>query len=74
MNKIKKMQEVFMPIYEFECKDCDMFFEAFLLKSEEKVFCPNCKSENVIKLISAPNVSGTTQDSAGCGGHSTGFS
>lgn len=64
-----------MPIYEFECKNCGVFFETFLLKSDEKVFCPNCKSENVIKLISAPNLSGTYDGGSGCGGgHSTGFS
>ncbi|GAB4433459.1 MAG: hypothetical protein OHK0040_04030 [bacterium] len=64
-----------MPIYEFECKNCGIFFETFLLKSDEKVFCPNCKSENVVKLISVPNLSGTYDSSSGCsGGHSTGFS
>lgn len=63
-----------MPIYEFECKNCGITFETFLVKSEEKVFCPTCKSEKVVKLISLPYISGTSQNSSGCGGHSTGFS
>lgn len=64
-----------MPIYEFKCENCNTIFETFLLKSEEKVFCPNCKSEKVVKLMSVPSIgwnSGGTN--SGCGGSSSGFS
>ncbi len=63
-----------MPIYEFECNDCKITFETFLLKSDEKVNCPNCKSENVVKLISAPNLGFASGDGShsGCGGVGSG--
>jgi len=74
--KVANKEEINMPIYEFKCENCGTTFETFLLKSEEKVFCPNCKSENVVKLISIPNLgwSSGSDSSSGCGGNSTGFS
>ena len=41
-----------MPIFEFECRDCNNKFEE-LTKMQEKVCCPQCKSCNLRKLISA---------------------
>jgi putative FmdB family regulatory protein len=41
-----------MPIFEFECRDCNNNFEE-LTKVQEKVCCPQCKSSNLRKLISA---------------------
>lgn len=65
-----------MPIYEFKCEKCGTSFETFLLRSDEKIFCPNCKSENVVKLISVPNLGwgGASGGDKGCGGSTSGFS
>jgi putative FmdB family regulatory protein len=41
-----------MPIFEFECRDCRNKFEE-LTKTQVKIFCPQCKSYNLRKLISA---------------------
>lgn len=41
-----------MPIFEFECRDCSNKFEE-LTKMQEKICCPQCKSYNLRKLISA---------------------
>ncbi|MBU0680440.1 MAG: zinc ribbon domain-containing protein [Proteobacteria bacterium] len=41
-----------MPIFEFECKDCSNKFEE-ITKVHEKICCPQCKSSNLRKLISA---------------------
>jgi len=65
-----------MPIYEYQCKKCGFEFEMFVLSSEEKTKCPKCSSENVEKLISAPNLginySGSSYSS--CGGNKSGLS
>ncbi|MCX8083488.1 MAG: zinc ribbon domain-containing protein [Calditerrivibrio sp.] len=42
-----------MPIYEFKCNDCGKTFSKLLLKKEDTVECPSCKSANVEKQISA---------------------
>jgi len=41
-----------MPIYEYFCKKCNKKFEA-LIMGDEKPECPECKSEDVEKLMSA---------------------
>ena len=41
-----------MPIFEFECSDCGKIFEK-ITKVQEKPCCPQCKSSNLRKLISA---------------------
>lgn len=66
-----------MPIYEYQCKKCSFKFEAFVLSSVEKVKCPKCASEDVEKLISAPNLGsifGGSSSSCGSGGNKSGFS
>ncbi|MFI3290887.1 MAG: zinc ribbon domain-containing protein [Opitutales bacterium] len=46
-----------MPIYDFECKDCNQNFEALVSLSKEKeVVCPNCNGKNLKKL---PSLFGT---------------
>ncbi|MBU0480707.1 MAG: zinc ribbon domain-containing protein [Proteobacteria bacterium] len=41
-----------MPIFEFECRDCRHKFEE-ITKVRETVCCPQCKSGNLKKLLSA---------------------
>jgi len=41
-----------MPIYEFRCLDCNKYFEALVLKSDEEISCPECKGTNIERLMS----------------------
>lgn len=45
-----------MPIYEYKCDDCSTVSEILVKNTENqsKVVCPNCRSGNLDKLISAP--------------------
>lgn len=54
-----------MPIYEFQCKDCDVRFET-LVRSHDVPGCPECSSENLDKLISAHAVGSGAPDTP-CG-------
>ena len=68
-----------MPIYEFECPDCDILFEerlSLVQLDEVVVECPICYTPRVEKVISAPtflisrgrsNPSGTEVDSGESG-------
>ena len=70
-----------MPIYEYQCKDCDNIFEILTTSSKisEKIQCNKCKSAKVNKVISAgsfrlnPGTSLPSAPSLGCAGKS-GFS
>ena len=43
-----------MPIYDYQCRECRKISEMFLRDSKEDVvYCPDCGSENMEKLISA---------------------
>ena len=42
-----------MPIYEFECRNCDSRFTTLVVHSEA-VGCPYCGSCDVGKLMSVP--------------------
>ena len=42
-----------MPIYEFQCKQCNHEFERLVFNSSEKVSCPECKSKKVTRVMSA---------------------
>ncbi len=43
-----------MPMYDFLCQSCQKNFEE-LTSSQETPPCPHCKSENVVREISAPS-------------------
>lgn len=48
-----------MPIFEYKCKQCDKNFERLVFAGEEKnVFCPECKSKEVHKEMSATSFMG----------------
>jgi len=65
-----------MPIYEFHCEECDTNFEYLVMGSSKPEGCPDCKSNNFRRLMSAcgyvsKGAGGqTTSASAGssCGG------
>lgn len=41
-----------MPIYEFQCKNCEHCFEKLMSYEEDYPSCPNCGSNDVFKLPS----------------------
>ncbi len=48
-----------MPTFDFKCTECKLIFEELVLKVDELVECPSCKSARVVKLLiskTAPNV------------------
>lgn len=65
-----------MPIYEYQCKDCENIFEKLVLRSDESVTCPACDSIKTTKLMSSAAFIGTSSPSgAGCSsGGASGFS
>ena len=54
-----------MPIYEYQCNDCQHHFET-LIRGEESAQCPSCGSERLQKLISAHAIGHGVPDTA-CG-------
>jgi putative FmdB family regulatory protein len=51
----KKVEEGFMPTYEYQCRECNNEFVEVLSIAEhdkEKVICPKCKSEKTFQLVS----------------------
>jgi putative FmdB family regulatory protein len=42
-----------MPLYEYECQECEHVFEELVL-SDEPVVCPQCRSRKLEKLLSVP--------------------
>lgn len=58
-----------MPIYEYQCGDCNKEFEYLVFKSSEVPDCPACQSQKVTKLMSAStffskSASGMTESSS----------
>lgn len=51
-----------MPVYEYSCRACSKQFE-LLVRKTTVIACPECKSEDLEKLLSLPTVqsSGTKQ-------------
>lgn len=42
-----------MPLFEYQCQDCEAVTE-ILVRTNTKIACDQCSSENVEKLLSAP--------------------
>ncbi|MFC1562967.1 zinc ribbon domain-containing protein [candidate division KSB1 bacterium] len=54
-----------MPIYEFECQNCNNNFEELFHKyniSDNDVKCPNCESNNIKRIISLFSSPGITKE------------
>ncbi len=47
-----------MPMYEYNCKDCNTTYEILHMGPEvvDDVVCPNCQSKNHKRLMSVTNV------------------
>lgn len=56
-----------MPIFEYQCSDCDTKFEELVFSSNNSVQCPSCKSEKVDKLISSFSASVSGSSATACG-------
>jgi len=41
-----------MPIYEYECKDCNQNVEVLVARPDSKPDCPECGSKKLSKLLS----------------------
>ena len=59
-----------MPIYEYLCMKCKKDFEFLTLGKGDSVLCPECKSSNVKRQISACSYKSNGQYSAPSGGSS----
>ncbi len=59
-----------MPIYEFQCKDCNAVFETLSTSAsaDKTTVCSQCRSKNVKKIMSAGSFKLTQSPSApACG-------
>lgn len=43
-----------MPIYEYECENCEQTVEIWHKWGQKGVKCPECKSQRLKRLISSP--------------------
>ncbi|MGD2104388.1 MAG: zinc ribbon domain-containing protein [Anaerolineae bacterium] len=43
-----------MPLYEYECSDCDARFDALrrMSDADEQIACPQCESQETYRVIS----------------------
>ncbi len=66
-----------MPIFEYKCNQCKKEFEKLVFSGEDKdIFCPECKSKDVGKKMSASSFMGSSSlgTCATSSSSSTGFS
>ncbi|VBB05675.1 rubredoxin-type fold [Lucifera butyrica] len=62
-----------MPIYEFTCKNCGESFEQLCpVNWRGAVTCPNCKADNLEKMISRFNGAGSSSGCGSCSGKNCG--
>ncbi|HOP62158.1 MAG TPA: zinc ribbon domain-containing protein [Spirochaetota bacterium] len=57
-----------MPMYEFKCRECGNIFSELRKMGDFKAICPECKSDQTEKLISAfssPSTAGKCAPSGG---------
>jgi putative FmdB family regulatory protein len=62
-----------MPLFEFQCQDCDRVFEVFTQRRDQKVSpkCPECGKTDVERIWSS--FSGRAGEGGGCASSSFGF-
>jgi putative FmdB family regulatory protein len=49
-----------MPIYEYSCNKCGAVSEVLILGKEDAATCKQCGSDDLIKLMSAHNTTGSS--------------
>ncbi|MCP4704567.1 MAG: zinc ribbon domain-containing protein [candidate division Zixibacteria bacterium] len=54
-----------MPMFEFLCLECDNKFEELVLRSDITIHCPQCKSNDLKKLVSGFSSTSTTSSTVG---------
>ncbi len=61
-----------MPIYEFQCGDCQAVFETLVtsVSASREIVCSRCKSANVKKIMSSSSFKRTAGSAAPACGHS----
>lgn len=69
---VTQQQEKAMPLYEFECLDCNSQFEKIVRAADavSDVICPKCGGSKIKKIISAGShrlSSGSTLPASGSG-------
>ncbi|MFH2049073.1 MAG: FmdB family zinc ribbon protein [bacterium] len=57
-----------MPLFKYQCLACNKIFEELVIRSSDKVACPECKSDKTIKMVSLISSKGI---SSGCGSSCT---
>jgi len=62
-----------MPIYEFQCRQCEKVFEVlfFSISENREVLCPDCNSDQVEKLMSIFGGKSGNTSSSNCSSCST---
>lgn len=69
-----------MPVFDYECKNCNKVFEELVMSSstpDSEIECPDCGAHQSVRRMSAPAIGGFSSgssvgSSASCG--SSGFS
>ena len=58
-----------MPLYEYQCSDCEMHFDALRAMSDADapIFCPECGCDNARRMISLFSAIGSDGMIAGAG-------
>lgn len=54
-----------MPVFEFKCNACGKDFES-LVRADERISCPFCQSEMLIKKISLFAAPAKTESTSNC--------
>jgi putative FmdB family regulatory protein len=46
--------ESHMPIFDYTCRDCGTVFEALVRRRDDKVDCPGCGEDSVVRVPVSP--------------------
>ena len=57
--RFRHIESYFMPLYDYTCKACGAESE-ILIRGSKTPTCPNCKSEDLERLVSLPVVKSDT--------------
>ena len=59
-----------MPIYEYQCRDCETSFEELILRASDAqaVVCPDCGGSHNERLLSSASVSSSKTSASGAAG------